>query len=100
MSYTPPPPPPGNDPPAGGGGYPPPPGGGGGYAEPQTNKKALWAMILGILSPLCCGIITGIPALILGSIGKKEVAAAGAPRRVRAWRWPASSWASSRSCSR
>ncbi len=34
-------------------------------------------MILGILSPLCCGIITGIPALILGNIAKKDIAGSG-----------------------
>lgn len=76
MSYPPPPPP-------GGGGYPPPPPGAGGYgqpggyAQPQSNKKALWSMILGIVSIVCCGILAGIPALILGNIAKKEIAAAG-----------------------
>ena len=63
MSYTPPPPPP--EP----GGY--------GYAAPQTNQKALWSMILGILSIVACGLLAGIPALILGSSAKKEIAAAG-----------------------
>jgi len=57
---------------------PPPPGAGaGGYAQPQTNKKALWSMILGILGLLCCGLFTGIPALILGNIAKKEIAGSG-----------------------
>ncbi|MEI2819181.1 MAG: DUF4190 domain-containing protein [Marmoricola sp.] len=41
-----------------------------------TNQKALWAMILGILS-LCCGFLLGIPAIILGVIGGKEIAASG-----------------------
>jgi hypothetical protein len=63
MSYTPPPPPP--EP----GGY--------GYTPPQTNQKALWSMILGILSIVACGLLAGIPALILGSSAKKEIAAAG-----------------------
>ncbi len=77
MSY-PPPPPPGNDPPpGGGGGYPPPPGGGGGYAQPQTNQKALWSMVLGILGLVCCGIFAGIPALILGNLARKDIASAG-----------------------
>ena len=77
MSY--PPPPPGdNQPPPGGGGYPPPPGAGG-YAQPQSNKKALWSMILGIVGVvLCCaGILFGVPALILGNMAKKEIAASG-----------------------
>jgi hypothetical protein len=62
---------------------PPPPGGygegqyGGGYAQPKTNQKALWAMILGIISLICCGIVAGIPAIILGNIAKKEIAASG-----------------------
>ena len=42
MSYTPPPPPP---PPMQGG-----PGMPGGYAQPQTNQKAMWSMILGNLA--------------------------------------------------
>jgi hypothetical protein len=62
MSYTPP---------------PPPPPGAGGYAAPQTNQKALWSMILGILGVVCCGIFAGIPALILGNSAKKEIAASG-----------------------
>ena len=77
MSYTPQPPENTPPPPGGGGSYPPPPGGGGGYAQPQTSQKALWSMILGILSPLCCGIFTGIPALILGNLAKKDIARSG-----------------------
>lgn len=58
---------------------PPPPGAGGygGYAQPATNKKAIWALVTGILSLVCCGIFAGIPALILGNSAKKEIAAAG-----------------------
>jgi len=44
---------------------------------PQTNQKALWSMILGILGIVCCGIFAGIPALILGNSAKKEIAASG-----------------------
>ena len=61
-------------PPGGGGGYPPP---GGGGAQPGTNKKALWSMILGIVSILCCGLLAGIPAIILANMGKKEINASG-----------------------
>ena len=68
MSYSnqPPPPPPGGD-------Y----GAAGGYAQPKTNQKAVWALITGILSLICCGIIAGIPAIILGNSAKKEIAASG-----------------------
>lgn len=63
MSYTPPPP-------------PPPPGSGGfGYATPRTNQKAQWSMILGILSIVCCGLLAGIPALVLGNSARKEIEA-------------------------
>ena len=64
MSYTPPPPPP-----PGPGGY--------GYAPQQTNQKALWSLILGILGLVFCGLLAGIPALILGSSARKEIAASG-----------------------
>ena len=64
-------------PPNQGGNYPPPPGGGGYGQPPQTNQKALWSMILGILGLICCGFLTGIPALILGNLAKKEISASG-----------------------
>lgn len=107
MSY-PPPPPPGHEPPpsgsgenpppaggaggypppppGGGGGYPAPPAGGGGYAQPQTSQKALWSLIVGIVSSvvaLCCGFfglplgIAGIVAIFLGNSGKKDIRASG-----------------------
>lgn len=63
MSYSEPPPPPQY-------GQPPPYGGG----QPQgTNKKAVWSLVLGILGVLCCGFFTGIPALILGNMARKEI---------------------------
>ncbi|MBC7631003.1 DUF4190 domain-containing protein [Aeromicrobium sp.] len=52
---------------------PPAPGGYG--AAPQQNKKALWSMILGIVGLLCCGILAGIPALVLSNQAKKEIQA-------------------------
>jgi Domain of unknown function (DUF4190) len=70
------------EPPAGGN-YPPPPppppsgGMGGGAAVPQQNQKALWAMISGIVSLLCCGIILGVVAIVLSMQAKKEIAASG-----------------------
>ena len=63
MSYEAPPPPPG-------GGYGQQPGYG---SAPQGNdKKAIWALVLGILSIVCCGIFTGIPAVILGRQSKLQ----------------------------
>ena len=74
MSYgTPPPPPPQYGSPAPG--QPGQPAG--------NNSKALWAMILGILGLVCCGIFTGIPALILGNIAKKEIDASGGAQTGR-----------------
>jgi hypothetical protein len=61
MSYTPPP--------------PPPPGGG--YAMPQTNQKAIWSLVLGILGLVCCGLLAGIPAIVLGNMARNEIAASG-----------------------
>jgi len=59
--------------------YPPsaPGGYGGGYAQPKTNSKAIWSLVLGILGLICCGFFTGIPALFLGQSAKKEIAASG-----------------------
>ena len=64
MSYPPPPPPP-----PGAGGY--------GYVQQQTNKKAIWALVLGLLSLVCCGLFAGIPAIILGNMAKCEIDASG-----------------------
>ena len=63
MSYEPPPPPPG-------GGYGQQPGYG--APQPQRSQKAVWALVLGIVSVLCCGLLAGIPAVILGRQAKHE----------------------------
>lgn len=69
--YTPPPPP------------PPPPG----YGSPQYNPQdkassaAIWALVLGIASWVACGIISAIPAWI---IGKKELNAINAGQSSQA----------------
>lgn len=69
MSYNEPPPPP----PPGYGAAPQPPYGG----QPAgTNKKAIWSLVTGILSLLCCSPL-GIVAIILGNGAKKEIAASG-----------------------
>ena len=53
------------------GGYPPP---GYGVAYPK-NSLAVWSLVLGIVSfVLSCGLLTGIPAVIVGSNAKKAVA--------------------------
>lgn len=67
MSYPDPPPPPPGYPPGGYGGAP-------GYPVAPTNPKATWAMILGILGLVCCGI-AAIPALVLGIVAKNEIQA-------------------------
>ncbi len=66
MSYDSPPPPPG---------YGTPPAYGG--APVGTNKKAIWSLVLGLLGILCCGVVTGIPAIVLARSAKKEIAATG-----------------------
>lgn len=74
-------PPPGGPPPPP---APPPPGQewqASAYGQPgapvgaATNQKAIWALVLGILGLVCCGIFTAIPALILGNMARKEVVA-------------------------
>lgn len=56
---------------------PPPPNPYGGMPAQQTNQKAVWALVLGIVSLLCCGFLTGIPAIILGQSAGKEIAMTG-----------------------
>lgn len=66
------------EPPFGGGGITPPPmpppippTGGSSYGG-QKNDTALYAMIAGILSLVCCGFIAGIAAIILGKQGMNK----------------------------
>ena len=40
----------------------------------EKNSLGVWALVLGILSILCCGIFTGVPAIILGIFGKRAAA--------------------------
>jgi hypothetical protein len=75
MSYSPPPPPP----PPGDPGY----GYGYGYVQPKTNQKAIWALVLGILGFVCCGIFAGVPAIFLGNAAKNEIAASGGAQTGR-----------------
>lgn len=81
-NYGSPPPPPG-----GGGGYgaPPPPGGGYGAqqpgfggAQPSQSVMALISLITGIVGILsCCCFIPSAAAVVLGVLGKKEIAESG-----------------------
>lgn len=50
---------------------PPPPGGGYGYgggdfAAGGNHPRGTTILVLGILSIICCGLFTGIPAIIMG----------------------------------
>jgi hypothetical protein len=68
MSYgTPPPPPPP------GYGAPQPQYG----APPPNHPRAVLILVLGIVSLVCCGLFTGIPAWIMGSSAIKEIDASG-----------------------
>lgn len=43
-------------------------------AAPATNQKAIWSLVLGILAVLgCCGLVTGIVALVLGNQARNEI---------------------------
>lgn len=37
----------------------------------QKNQLAVWALILGIVSIVCCGLVTGIPAILVGRAAEK-----------------------------
>ena len=40
-----------------------------GYAEPSKNSQlAVWSLVLAITSLACCGLVTGIPAVVLGHL--------------------------------
>lgn len=62
MSYSEPPPPPQY-------GAPQPPMGG----APQNHPRGTLILILGILSIPCCGLFTGIPAIIMGRSALAEI---------------------------
>ncbi|HET8602922.1 MAG TPA: DUF4190 domain-containing protein [Marmoricola sp.] len=77
MSQPPPPPPPPEyGQPYGQGGEPYGPGQPV-YGQPQSSTKAIVALVLGILGLVGCGIIAGIPALIVGRSAVKEIDASG-----------------------
>lgn len=47
-----------------------------GGASGSKNSLGVWSLVLGIVSILCCGLLAGIPAIILG-LNSKKAAAAG-----------------------
>jgi hypothetical protein len=47
----------------------PPPG-----PPTRSNSKATWALILGIVGMVLCGVFAGIPAIVLGHQARKEIA--------------------------
>lgn len=55
---------------------PPPPNSGVPMGTPGVNPSeaknslGVWALVLGILSLVCCGLLAGIPAIILGKKSK------------------------------
>ncbi|WP_430866857.1 hypothetical protein [Demequina aurantiaca] len=65
MTAVPPPPPPNSGVPMGTPGVNP--------AEAKNNL-GVWALVLGILSLVCCGLLAGIPAIILGKKSKEAQA--------------------------
>ncbi len=48
-----------------------------GSGPKQTNAKATWALVGGILSITVCGFIVGIVAIIVGKQAQREIAASG-----------------------
>lgn len=65
MTAVPPPPPPNAGVPMGTPGVNP--------AEAKNNL-GVWALVLGIVSLVCCGLLAGIPAIILGKKSKEAQA--------------------------
>ena len=45
--------------------------------HPKTNPLAVWSLVLGIISFLCCGLFTGIPAVICGHIAHSKIKESG-----------------------
>ena len=57
---------------------PPPPGAGapvpGMGGKTQKNSLGTWALVLGILSIVCCGFLAGVPAIFIGRASEKAQA--------------------------
>ncbi|WP_061966039.1 DUF4190 domain-containing protein [Demequina aurantiaca] len=65
MTAVPPPPPPNSGVPMGTPGVNP---------GEEKNSLGIWALVLGIVSLVCCGLLAGIPAIILGKKSKEAQA--------------------------
>ena len=48
-----------------------------GAGKRETNNKATWSLVGGILSITVCGLIVGIVAIIVGKQAQAEIAASG-----------------------
>lgn len=48
-----------------------------GPVNPPNHKDAVPSLVLGILSLVLCGFVTGIPAIILGRRARREIASSG-----------------------
>ena len=67
-------PPGGGWPPPGPGGWAEPTWGGGyGYAAPQTEPRAVWGLVLGILSLVCLGLLAGVPGIIVSASARRRI---------------------------
>jgi hypothetical protein len=45
-----------------------------GFASTAKNSLGVWALVLGIVSIVACGLFAGIPAIIVGNHAKRAVA--------------------------
>src|SRR4029453_3605721 len=46
---------------------------GGDQENVRTDTKAIWSLVLGILSLTCFWILAGIPAIVLGHISRSDI---------------------------
>jgi hypothetical protein len=51
-----------------------------GYGSPPSHNQAVTSLVLGILSLVMCGFVTGIPAMVIGRRATREIRAAGGQR--------------------
>lgn len=49
----------------------------------STSKLCIAALVLGLMSPVCCGVITAIPAVICGHMGMSAVGDGKGPLQGR-----------------
>jgi putative exporter of polyketide antibiotics len=42
-------------------------------APPPNHRRAVLILVLGILSLVCCGLFTGIPAWVMGNSALREI---------------------------